>query len=109
MSFLNGKIAKIAVFTIPINNGPDEHVRDLISGNSLDELENVAEQLRSDYERKNSDIKDPDKPVRVVLEDTDGQSYIENVKGKWRFLTQEIKKAFTDENDETGTPSTTTA
>ena len=104
MSFLNGKIAKIAKFTIPINNQPDVQIKDLISGNSLSEVEGIAEQLRNDYEAKNIEIKDPNKPVRVILEDVDGQSYLERIKGTWKLLTQDVKDALEDENTEAGTP-----
>lgn len=104
MSFLNGKIAKIAVFTIPINNAPDKEIKDLISGNSLDEVESIAEQLRSDYERKNSDVKDPKKPVRVVLKDAGGDSYLEKIQGQWKLLISGFKDALEDKNDEEGTP-----
>ena len=106
MSFLNGKIAKIAVFTIPINNEPDIEIKDLISGNSLSEIEGIAEQLRNDYEAKNKDIKDPNKPVRVVIQDSNGQSYLEQIKGSWKVLTDKVKNALEDENDEAGTPQT---
>lgn len=102
--FLGGKIAKIAVFTIPINNKPDMEIKDLISGNSLSEIETIAEQLRNDYEAKNSDVKDPNKPVRVVLKDAAGDSYLEQIQGTWRLLISGVKDVFEDHNDEAGTP-----
>lgn len=107
MSFITGKIAKIAEFTIPINNAPDLHIKDLVAGNSLSEIEATVEQMRNDYEVKNKDVKDPNKPVRVVIKDATGESYLEHLGNGWRLIVNKIKEPFEDKNDETGTPETT--
>ena len=101
---LNGKIMKKVVFTIPINNAPDIHIEDIIFGNSLDELEGTATQLANDYTRKNADVKDPNKPVRFVIEDASGHGYLEWMNGIFRLIDAKLQ----DRNDETGTPQTST-
>ena len=102
---LNGKIMKKVVFTIPINNAPDIHIEDIVFGNSLDELEGTATQMANDYARKNVDVKDPNKPVRFVIEDAAGHGYLEWMNGIFRLIDAKLE----DRNDETGTqPSTST-
>lgn len=97
---LNGKIMKKVVFTIPINNAPDVHIEDILFGNSLDEIEQTAEQMANDYGRKNQDVKDSKKPVRFVVEDAGGHGYLSWVNGIYNLIVNKAE----DRNDETGTP-----
>lgn len=88
-------------FTVPINNFPDKHIALMISGNSNDEIEQKAIQVANDLARKNQDIKDPEKPVRFVILDADGNAFVKGVNGVLEF----IKDKLEDKNDETGTPT----
>jgi len=97
---LSGKIIKKIKFTIPVNNAPDVHITDIVSGNSLDEIESIAVQLANDYARKNQDIKDAKKPVRFVVEDAAGHDYLSWMNGIFEIITDKAE----DKNDETGTP-----
>lgn len=89
-------------FTLPINNKRDRHMTQMISGNSLDEIEQSAVRLANDYGRKNADIKDPNKPVRFTIYDAKGNPVVNWANGVFDF----IQDIFEDKNDEEGTPTT---
>lgn len=91
-------------FIIPINNRRDKHIPLEIEGNSLDEIESTCQTLANDYERKNKDEKDPDKPVRFIIKDGRGNPIISWAKGKWTKLADWMDDKLEDKNDEEGTP-----
>jgi len=86
-------------FTVPINNFPDKHISLMISGNSNDEIEQKAIQVSNDLARKNADVKDPNKPVRFVILDADGNAFVRGVNGVLDFIVDKLE----DKNDEPGT------